>query len=59
MAISVVSTERRSEKGENTRNICPECGEKVRGVGLLKDSRVDGLVFRCRKCGAFLTVTTT
>lgn len=59
MAISVVPTERRSEKGEITRIVCPECGEKVRGVGLLKNSRVDGLVFRCRKCGAFLTVETT
>lgn len=58
MSISVTPTERRSEKGEITRIICPNCGEKVRGVGLLKGSRVDGLVFRCRKCGEFMTVTT-
>lgn len=59
MSICISPTAKRSEKGEITRIICPVCGEKVRSVGLLKDSRVDGLVFRCRGCGEFMSVTTT
>ena len=57
MAISIVPTPK-AEKTELTRLICPICGEKARGVALRKDSRVDGLMFHCRKCGEHLTVTT-
>ena len=45
-----------AKKEEVTKIICPDCGEKVKGVGLLKGSRVDGLVFRCKKCGAYKEV---
>lgn len=57
MSISVVPTDKRAEKNELTRLICPQCGEKVRGVVLLKESRVEGLLFQCRRCGAHLSVT--
>lgn len=59
MSICVQPTERRSDKGEITRIKCPYCGERVHGVGLLKNSHVDGLVFRCHRCGAFMSVSTT
>lgn len=39
-----------AQPGEITRIICPECGEKVRGVGLLKNSNVTGLTFTCKRC---------
>lgn len=38
------------ERAEVTRLVCPRCGEKVRGVGLLKDSTVRGLSFSCKRC---------
>ena len=47
-----------TEKQEITKIVCPDCKEKVKGVGLLKDSKIDGLTFRCRKCGAYKTVKT-
>lgn len=33
-----------------TRIACPQCGEKLRGVGLLKGSTVTGLTFTCKRC---------
>lgn len=30
---------------------CATCGEKLPRVGLKKDSHVEGLTFRCGKCG--------
>lgn len=41
-----------------TRLICPQCGEKVRGVGLLKESSVRGLTFTCKRCRALWHVET-
>ena len=54
MAIVIRSTERQ----EITKIVCPDCGEKVKGVGLLKKSKIEGLAFRCRRCGAYKTVKT-
>ena len=42
-----------------TRLVCPQCGEKVRGVGLLKGSSVSGLTFTCKRCRHLWQVTTT
>ena len=50
---------KRSEKKELTKISCSECGERVRGVGLEKKSRVDGLCFKCKKCGLFNEVKST
>ncbi len=40
------------QREEMTRVICPDCGEWVRGIWLLKSSRIEGLIFRCSRCGA-------
>lgn len=34
-----------------TKIICPQCNEKVPRIGLKQDSKVDGLTFKCRRCG--------
>ena len=47
-----------AEKQEITKIVCPSCRERVKDVGLAKDSKVDGLLFRCRKCGAYNKLTT-
>ena len=47
-----------AEKTEVSKIVCPSCGERVKNVGLLKTSRVEGLVFRCSRCGAYHKVTT-
>lgn len=52
MAITILPT----KPSEITRIICPECGEKVRGVGLEKDSKVYGLTFTCKRCRALWRV---
>ena len=54
MSIIISST----EKQQITKIVCPECKEKVKSVGLLKESKIEGLTFRCRKCGAYKTVKT-
>lgn len=41
-----------------TKISCPLCNEKIPRVGLLKGSRVDGLTFKCKKCGNFWEVKT-
>jgi len=45
-------------KSEITHIVCPQCNEKVPRIGLQKDSKIDGLTFKCRKCGKLWTVKT-
>lgn len=58
MSILISPSEKKTEKNELTKLVCPDCKEKVKGIGLEKDSKVEGLVFRCKKCGAYKTVKT-
>ena len=39
-----------AEKQEITKIVCPECKEKVRQIGLLKESKIHGLTFKCKRC---------
>ena len=50
--ISVTSAQRQ----EVTRIVCPVCGERVKGVGLVRNSEVRGLTFRCARCGGLWEV---
>lgn len=45
-----------AKRQDVTKIVCPECKERLRHVGLLKDSKVDGLAFNCNKCGKLWTV---
>lgn len=47
-----------TEKSDITRIECPCCKEKLPRVGLQKDSKIDGLTFKCRKCGKLFSVKT-
>lgn len=38
------------------RIACPVCGERVKGIGLLPDSLVSGLMFKCKRCERFWKV---
>ena len=49
---------RKAERSEIVRLVCPHCGERVKSVGLLRDSKVSGLTFRCKKCQEIWEVTT-
>lgn len=57
MSLEVKPAEKITERGEITKILCVHCGEKIRGVGLLRGSRVEGLVFRCRGCGGYNRVS--
>lgn len=47
------------EEPKLVRLRCPKCNTKISNVGLLKDqSRVEGLIFRCRKCEVQYSVET-
>ena len=54
MAITITPT----EDHEITRLVCPECGAKVKDVALQKNSKIDGLTFRCKRCGRYFSVKT-
>ena len=54
MSISLVKTERK----DITKLACPDCGERVRGIGFLKESRIEGLTFKCKRCHTAWEVTT-
>lgn len=41
-----------------TKLVCPQCGERVKGVALRKDSKIEGLTFKCKRCGRFFSVKT-
>lgn len=47
-----------TEASEVKRISCPKCGEKIPRVGLKRDSHIDGLTFRCGKCGMFYEIKT-
>lgn len=38
------------EECEITKLICPHCNTRVPRIGLLKDSKIDGLTFKCKRC---------
>ncbi|MBQ7363752.1 MAG: hypothetical protein IJW48_04810 [Clostridia bacterium] len=44
--------------GEVTKIVCPECKEPLHRVGLLKNSKIDGLSFKCKRCGGMWKVKT-
>ena len=54
MALKIFPIEEQSV----TAIVCPACREKVRKVGLIKESRVEGLSFKCHKCGRLWGVKT-
>ena len=46
-----------SERDINIKKIhCPECGEKLRNVGLPEGATVKGLTFRCKRCHEYFKV---
>ena len=40
-----------AEPSSITKLVCPVCKERVPRIGLLSDSRITGLTFKCKKCG--------
>jgi transposase-like protein len=49
---------KKTERKDITKIVCPECGERLRGIGLFKESHVVGLGFKCKRCHAAWEVTT-
>lgn len=41
-----------------TKITCPNCGRKLPEVAVLKDSKIEGLTFKCKKCRKLFAVTT-
>ena len=52
MPISITPTKTQ----DITKIVCPDCKERVRYIGLLKGSKIDGLAFKCSKFGKLCTV---
>ncbi len=48
----------KAKESEVTKLVCPHCHEKVPRVGIKKDSKIEGLTFKCRKCGFLWEVKT-
>lgn len=47
-----------AEKSDVTHIVCPHCKEKLTRIGLQKNSKIEGLTFKCRKCGKLWNVKT-
>ena len=47
-----------TQASEVTKLSCPRCNEKVPRVGLRKGSKIEGLAFKCKRCGGFWEVKT-
>lgn len=45
-------------ESEITKIVCPHCNEKVPRFGIKKGSNIQGLTFKCRRCGKLWEVTT-
>lgn len=44
-------------EAEITKIVCPGCHERLPRVGLLKNSNVRGLTFKCGRCGKLWAVS--
>ena len=40
-----------AKESEITKIVCPDCHERLPRIGLLKDSNIKGLTFKCGRCG--------
>ena len=49
---------KKTDRKDFTKLECPDCGERVKGIGILKESKIEGLTFKCKKCESAWTVTT-
>ena len=47
-----------AKESEVTNLVCPHCHEKVPRVGIKKGSKLEGLTFRCKRCGQLWEVKT-
>ena len=47
-----------AKESEVTKLVCPHCHEKVPRIGIKKDSKLEGLTFKCRRCGLLWEVKT-
>lgn len=45
-------------QAEVTKIVCPTCKEKVQRVAIKKDSKIDGLTFKCRRCSSLWEIKT-
>ncbi len=41
-----------------TKLSCPCCNERVPQVALTSGSKIEGLTFKCKRCGKYFSVTT-
>ena len=45
-----------AKQTEVTKISCPQCKEKLRGIAIKKNSKVEGLTFKCKRCGNYWEV---
>jgi transposase len=41
-----------------TKITCPACNEKIPRLGLLPGSKIEGLTFKCKRCGKLWEIKT-
>ena len=47
-----------SERDVNLKGLfCPDCGERVRSIGISKDTRIEKLEVRCKRCRSYKKVS--
>ena len=42
-----------------TKIKCPKCNQRVKGIGVLKESKIDGLTFVCNTCKSTWEIKTS
>ena len=47
-----------SERDINIKKIyCPECGEKLRNVGVRENTKIENMPARCKRCRHYFDIT--
>ena len=49
---------KKTDRKDFTKLVCPGCRTRLRGVGVFKDSKIDGLTFECCRCKCAWEITT-
>ena len=49
---------KKTDRKDITKIVCPFCRDRLRGIVLFKDSHIDGLGVKCKRCLTDLEVKT-
>jgi predicted RNA-binding Zn-ribbon protein involved in translation (DUF1610 family) len=51
-------TLKKTDRKDIVKIKCPDCGERLSNVALFRESKIEGLTFKCKKCATAWEIKT-